>query len=77
VENPATPVLRNTRTCVGVWSAGGAGRLFLLRNFEQFVIYLRLSTYAINAFKSSGGRSIGGMPPAVIFGVGCLKSSTS
>src|ERR1700730_7632660 len=39
--------------------------------------YLRFSTYAINAFKSSGGRSIGGMPPAFIFAVGCLNSSAS
>jgi len=38
---------------------------------------LRLSTYAINAFKSSGGRSMGGLPPAFIFAVGCLKSSAS
>jgi hypothetical protein len=39
--------------------------------------YLRLSTYSINAFKSSGGRSMGGMPPAFIFAVGCLKRSAS
>jgi hypothetical protein len=44
---------------------------------ELLAGYLRLSTYAINAFKSSGGRSMGGMPPAFIFAVGCLKSSAS
>src|SRR4030081_2552706 len=37
--------------------------------------YLRLSTYAINAFKSSGGRLTRGMPPAVILAVGCLNNS--
>jgi hypothetical protein len=41
------------------------------------VSYLRLSTYAINAFKSSGGRSMACMPPAFIFVVGCLKRSAS
>ena len=53
---------------------------------SRVVGYLRLSTYAINAFKSSAGRSMGGnrATPAMamaewgfIFAVGCLKRSAS
>src|SRR5262249_53431858 len=35
--------------------------------------YFKLSTYAIKTFRSSAGKSTLGMPPTVIFGVGCLR----
>jgi hypothetical protein len=48
-----------------------------LDNNLLLIRYLRFSACAINAFKSSGGRSMAGMLPAFIFAVGCLKSSAS
>ena len=60
-----------------IWSGETGDRLGPIAGHGISSRYLRLSTYAINAFISSGGRSTGGMPPAFILAVGCLNNSAS